>query len=324
MDVFADILEFTRIAGRAGRAELRAPWDLRFRPGAEAAFAHVTQGSCVLRTADPQSAVVLSQGDLALLPHGTGHELSSIDGGAPVDFAHVWSETDPDGTLRLGGSGDACIIIWGAYCFAEVTQNPLLEVLPPQIVFSADQISRDRALGATLQNLGIEITEPRPGGAAVARRLVDILFVELIRNWSERMPESHRGWLLALRDKRVGLALSRIHAEPAHDWTVDALAREVALSRAAFAKRFTQLVGVGPVSYLTAWRMQLAARLLRTTDLSVAEIASRVGYESEFSFSRAFRRAWQSAPSHYRRKVPHGQSTPAQGRPDVSRDQWVG
>ena len=273
---------------------------------------------------DSDGAVVLSQGDLVLLPHGAGHEISSIDAGTPVDFAQVWSQTDPDGTLRLGGSGDACTILWGAYCFADVAQNPLLEVLPSQIVFSADEIARDRSLGVTLQNLVIEIGEPRPGGAAIARRLVDILFVELIRNWSERMPESQRGWLLALRDKRIGLALSRIHAEPARDWTVESLAREAVMSRAAFAKRFTQLVGLGPVSYLTAWRMQIAARLLRTTDLGVAEIASRVGYESEFSFSRAFRRARQNAPSHYRRQVSVGESMPAPDQRTISGALWAG
>jgi AraC family transcriptional activator of mtrCDE len=97
-----------------------------------------------------------------------------------------------------------------------------------------------------------------------------------------------------------------MHERPQHGWTVASLAREAAMSRAAFARRFHALLGEGPLGYLTTWRMRLAAQLLRTTTLSVAEVAARVGYESEFSFSRAFRRAWAAAPSHYRGKQGSG------------------
>ena len=313
MDVFTDILELTRGTGRAARAELRAPWGLRIPPRPEAAFVHVTRGNCVLRMNGSKDLVRLNQGDVLLVPLGGGHELGDAADSPHVDFGELMrTKAAPDGVLRHGGHGEACAVVWGAYCFETRAGNPFLDVLPARVVCRADEIALDRSLGTTLQLLVAEVVAGRPGAAAVARRLVDVLFVQLVRHWAERQPEGRVGWLFALRDERVRRALARMHARPQHCWTVASLAREAAMSRAAFARRFHELVGEGPLGYLTTWRMRLAAQLLRSTELSVAEVAARVGYESEFSFSRAFRRAWDEPPSQYRKRdVPAAQTSGA-------------
>ena len=301
MDVFANILEVTRLTGHAARAEFRAPWGLRVAARPEAAFVHVTRGSCELRMRGGKDVLRLNQGDVVLVPHGVGHELGDAVDSPVADFAELMrTKAGPDGSLRHGGQGEPCAVVWGAYCFEAHAGNPFLEVLPAHVLCRADEVALDHSLGTTLQLLVAEVVGSRPGAAVVSRLLVDVLFVQLVRHWAERQPEGRVGWLFALRDERVRRALSRMHERPQHGWTVESLAREASMSRAAFARRFQELLGEGPHGYLTTWRMRLAAQLLRSTALSVAEVATRVGYESEFSFSRAFRRAWDEAPARYR------------------------
>lgn len=302
MDVFANILELSRLTGHAARAEFHAPWGLRVPPRPEAAFVHVTRGTCVLRLRGEKDVTRLNQGDVVLLPHGVGHDLGDTADGPRADFTELMrTKAGPDGSLRHGGKGEPCAVVWGAYCFEARGGNPFLDVLPAKVLCRADELALDRSLGPTLQLLVTEVVGGRPGAAVVSRLLVDVLFVQLVRHWAERQPEGRVGWLFALRDERVRRALARMHERPQHDWTVASLAREAAMSRAAFARRFQQLLGEGPHGYLTTWRMRLAAQLLRSTSLSLAEVAARVGYESEFSFSRAFRRAWDEAPARYRK-----------------------
>lgn len=145
-----------------------------------------------------------------------------------------------------------------------------------------------------------EFCDREPGSAAVISSLTDTLFVLVVRAWLARQAECSCGWLGALRDPQIGTALSFLHGNPARPWTVEAIAREVGMSRAAFAKRFAQRVGETPLAYLTRWRMDLAARLLRESDRHIYAIAASVGYESETAFSKAFRRAYDLAPGGYR------------------------
>ena len=130
---------------------------------------------------------------------------------------------------------------------------------------------------------------------------MDALRVYVLRTWIEAQPEGTGGWLGALRDPAVGRAIALVHQAPAHRWTVDVLAAKVGMSRSAFARRFAQLVGVPPLGYVTRWRIELALRSLRDTDRTLAAIASDVGYDSEFAFSRAFKRRLGASPGHYRR-----------------------
>jgi AraC-like DNA-binding protein len=149
----------------------------------------------------------------------------------------------------------------------------------------------------------------RPGGEAVLERISEMMFVDAVRRHVERLPEESTGWLAGLRDRHVGRALALIHENPARAWTVDALADEIALSRSALYDRFVRLIGQPPMQYLTQWRMQAAANLLRQGHAPIASIALDVGYESEAAFARAFKRLVGTPPASWRRKQNNGAVT---------------
>jgi AraC-like DNA-binding protein len=154
---------------------------------------------------------------------------------------------------------------------------------------------------STLRLMAVEARQARPGGEAVMTRLADILVIQAIRSWLETDPAARKGWLGALRDRQIGPALTLIHRDPARPWTVAALARERAMSRSAFAARFTALVGEPAMQYVTRWRMQLAYSQLEEEGATVAELARRFGYRSEAAFARAFKRVVGMPPGEVRR-----------------------
>jgi transcriptional regulator GlxA family with amidase domain len=142
----------------------------------------------------------------------------------------------------------------------------------------------------------------RPGSVALLSKMAEALFIEALRRYAAELPPDQRGWLAAARDPVAGAALSLLHAEPARRWSVVELASKVAASRSVLTERFARLLGESPIRYLARWRMQLAARSLEKTSWSVLEVASRVGYESEAAFSRAFTRAFGVSPAAYRKR----------------------
>lgn len=158
-----------------------------------------------------------------------------------------------------------------------------------------------------MQLLGAELENPRIGSDGIVPALIDTLLLYILRAWLEDQPATAAdSWATALRDPAIAPALAAIHEDPAEQWTVEALAARAGLSRAAFARRFTALVGEPPLGYLTRWRMTAAARLLREGDVPLSTIAARTGYGSEFAFGKAFKREYGLAPGHYRRGVRVG------------------
>jgi AraC-like DNA-binding protein len=146
-----------------------------------------------------------------------------------------------------------------------------------------------------------EARAARPGNAAMLGRLTELMFVEILREYMHRLPADQGGWLAGVNDPCVGKALRLLHTNPVHDWTVDELARQVAVSRSVLAQRFTELVGETPIRYLANWRMQLAKQMMREGARNIQEVATRVGYDSEAAFNRAFKRATGSPPATWRK-----------------------
>jgi AraC-like DNA-binding protein len=176
--------------------------------------------------------------------------------------------------------------------------NPLLSALPQVLVVN----ERGGGTISELVRLAVaESKQPRMGGQCVLGHLSEVMFVDVVRRHLESLPSEQTDWLAALRDQFVGRALAALHASPTRDWTLESLAREVGLSRSALAERFTAFVGQPPMQYLARWRMQLAATYLMNGIESVAEIAERVGYESEAAFSRAFKKAVGVSPGQWRK-----------------------
>ena len=172
---------------------------------------------------------------------------------------------------------------------------------------------------STLRLMASEARELRPGGEAVITRLADILVVQAIRSWLETDPAAQRGWLGALQDRQLGRAIALIHREPARPWTVASLARELAMSRSAFAARFTDVVGEPVMHYVARWRMELALTSLRDDNATVGELAGTLGYRSEAAFARAFKRIIGVPPGAVRRRP----ASRGVGQPNLTRPEWV-
>jgi AraC-like DNA-binding protein len=182
--------------------------------------------------------------------------------------------------------------------------NPLLTALPRVIRISDHGRG---ALGAYFRAALAE-SKGRMGGECMLSRISELMFVDVIRQYLETLPEERTNWLSGLRDPYVGRALTALHERPEHDWTIEALAQVAALSRSAFAERFVQFVGQPPMQYLTNWRMQLATNYLRNGTESIASVANRIGYDSEAAFSRAFKKSVGAPPSEWRDRHLHGRA----------------
>jgi AraC-like DNA-binding protein len=204
--------------------------------------------------------------------------------------------------LRHGGGGALTRLVCGAVRFDHPAAGNLVASLPGVIRIEALSAPEIEHMQLTLGLIAAETMRPRPGGEAVITRLADVLVIQAIRAWIETHPDAQTGWLGALRDPRVGRALALIHADPSRAWTVASLAREAAMSRSAFAARFTELVGQPAMHYLTRLRMEVAVNTLSEDGATVAQLASRLGYRSEAAFARAFKRSVGVAPGAIKRR----------------------
>jgi AraC-like DNA-binding protein len=221
--------------------------------------------------------------------------------------------------LSFGGGGHTSRFVCG-YLNCDQRFSPLVEALPTMLlVRSRDDYSAIDGidaggsqpttvpqgsrtwLGTTLKFTVNEARTGRPGNAAMLGRLTELMFVEILREYMQRLPADQGGWLAGLNDPYVGKALRLMHANPARDWTVDDLGREVGVSRSVLAQRFTDLVGDAPMRYLANWRMQLAKQMMRDGAPNIQDVATRVGYDSEAAFNRAFKRATGSPPAAWRK-----------------------
>jgi AraC family transcriptional regulator, alkane utilization regulator len=306
-DVLTSLLRSLRLQSSVFcRAELKAPWGLALDPQEYAHFHVVEEGSGWLRSSGEKQAQPLRQGDLVVIPHGGGHVLTDAPATRPVPLGSLIKPASPGGphvVLRFGGGGAVTRLVCGAFQFGPSGRPPLLAVLPPAIVVRGHDGRPPAWLDRILGSLGDEARRDQPGSETVISRLTDVIFVQALRAWMQSQPDTKGGWLGALHDPQIGRSLALIHRHPERAWTVATLGAGVGMSRSPFSARFKALVGEGPLSYVRRWRMQLAGDLLVREPLTVAEVAERVGYQSEAALSRAFRREWGITPSAHRRRT---------------------
>jgi AraC-like DNA-binding protein len=303
-DALDDVLRRVQLSSTVYfRAELAAPWGVRMAEGRRAPFYLVGRGGCLLKVAG-QRPVSLAVGDLAIVPGGDGHVLRS-SAAAPVRPLEQFLRAHPmDGLGRVratGGDGALTDLTGGFFTAREIDGNPLLACLPPLVHLRGDDPETARALGGLGRQIAHELGSEMPGAHAVLARLADLLLIQAIRLVVVRGAPA--GWLRGLADPVAGRALALLHAEPGGPWTLTGLARRMGVSRTRLAERFAALVGQPPIQYLTHWRIQLAAQMLRESDTPLAQIAGSLGYTSEFAFNRAFRRILGMPPGRYRRRA---------------------
>ncbi len=315
MDALSDLLRVVRFSGGVFlEANYRSPWCVRAQispadcgPGVKAesglvAFHYILDGhtQVQLRKEKPR---VAGPGEIIVLGHNDPHLLGSDVSMAPMDARPLIRKAGEHELARLDfGTGRQVRNRFVCGFLATTMRNhPLLAALPPLIV--ADLRGRPCAEWAetSFRYAAREHASRRPGSQEILGRLSEILFVEAVRGHIEALPLDATGWLAALRDPSLARALGALHLRPAHPWTAEDLAKEACLSRSAFAERFSNTVGLPPVSYLTRWRMLLAGQRLRESSETIAQIAATVGYESESTFSRAFAREMGIAPGAWRR-----------------------
>lgn len=318
MDVLSDTLRVLRLSGSVFfTANMAAPWGVFSPPAGALAqylglssdcitpFHVVVEGRCRVELENHQ-IIELDAGDVIILPHGVAHVMGNDQRNAPVPISALLPPLT-NGSIPLvevEGPGQVTRFICG-FLQCDRQFNPLLGALPDALVISNRDSAagprgqaQDRAvvirsgewLDITRRQTVTEAARGDPGNIVMLGRLAEILFVEALRRYMQELPPTQPGWLSGVKDQVVGQTLELLHARPERDWTVDELARAVAVSRSTLSDRFTMLIGEPPMRYLTRWRMQLAQHLLRQTDLTVAAVATRVGYASEVAFGHAFKR----------------------------------
>lgn len=315
MDAFSEILSGVRLTGAVFfNAEFSAPWGVsmpasavlsaRVAPGAEYMILYhlLIDGRCAIEMPDGQS-IALDPGDIVIFPHGDAHRMSSGKDAQPPfpDYGISAKVKARDlNPLRAGGGGEIARFVCGYMTCDPHLSRPVLNGLPAVLNVNIRSDGSGQWIENSIMHLVDEAASGRAGSEAMLAKLSEVLFIDTLRRYVSGLPEQNTGWLAGARDPYVGKSLALLHSRVAHPWTIASLANEVGISRSALVERFTRYIAEPPMTYLTHWRLQLAARMLEKTSRGVAEIAAEVGYESEAAFNRAFRREYGKPPGRYR------------------------
>jgi len=279
------------------RTRVAAPWGFAVDNQDAVLFHFVAEGRAFVRPSTGD-AIELLAGELVLFPSGISHEVAHSPMGKAIPLERFLLKQDGVVDSTIG----ATTLICGEFRLDRHLALPAIRALPPVVHLRASSMRPRSGITLTLDLLRAEVEAPNFGNQIVVRSLLSALFVYFIRDWSDAASLGS-DWFSAVRSPHMARVLALIHESPATPWTLNSLAQEAGLSRATLARLFNAMVGEPPHKYLTRWRMGIACQLLGTTHLRISEIAALVGYESEFSFSRSFKRLRGVAPSSYRNSV---------------------
>jgi len=303
-DVLGRVLETTQLRGQVYCSTLaRAPWGLGVATSPVAMFHVITDGACWLLGGDPPRQ--LASGDIVLFPRGAAHALADHPRSRRLALEDWLATPAQGGERRLGSAtGAPARVICGIFTFdTPAPRHPVLRLLPDTLYLRGERNRERPDLAATIAALTREHARVSSGMSLVISRLLDVLFVQIVRAWADDQPSGGAGWIGALHDSTLARALALLHGDLGRAWDVESLARAAGTSRATLGRRFVAEVGEPPLAYLARLRMQEAARRLQRSDASVAAIAHDVGYASEFAFNRAFRREHGAPPGAYRKQA---------------------
>lgn len=300
-DFLTDMLRGLRLDGvDYGRCELTSPWGFSFPQQRDAYFHFVGDKGCWLLSPTGEW-IELSAGDAVLLPRGSAHSLASEPSATAHPFPRRQCKTISDNIFdfQAGGKGEGCMLFFGSMRFNLDSLHPLLRMMPD--VMRANELMRsDPTIPHLLEAMAREIAMNRVGACGIVARLADVLAAQVIRSWVEHGCGDATGWIAAVRNPDIGRVLASIHADPDRDWQVSELAKVMGASRSSFAVKFAAMVGETPARYVAQVRMHQARRWIQQDRVRIADVAQRLGYDSEASFSRAFKRVIGTAPSRVR------------------------
>ncbi len=305
-DALSQILDALRLKGSVYfHTQFNPPWGVRVPAyGNVARFHMAMRGDCWLRVADIGEPIHLTTGDLAVIPHGASHILSDTPDREALDVDQVVSVSGyaGEGALAYGGedTGQACRLFCGHFEFEEGAMHPILDALPQVFHIPNTQTMNTTWLDSVMRFVSAEVNGANAGSDAIVHRLSEIVFIQVVRVLVDTAGDA-AGSLAGILDPKIGPCLSKVHLEPDRPWTVESMAGEAGMSRTSFAERFTSLMGMTPLAYVTQWRMQRARRELIETDQPLIAIAEQVGYGSEAAFNRAFKRHFDVTPGETRR-----------------------
>jgi AraC-like DNA-binding protein len=313
MDVLSEVLKAVKLDGALFyNAEFSAPWCFcspaspTLAPYLSTNARHViifhllTEGRGYAQVEREGRPLSLSAGDLVVFPHGD----------PPVDHANEVQRILSQGikVSRMGGGGEIAKFICGYMACEPQLSRIFLGGLPPILKVNIRTDTSSQWLEQSIRYSVDNADASKPGGEAVLARLAEVLFIETLRRYIALLPREQTGWLAGVRDPEIGKTLALLHRKPAHPWTIAALANEVGISRSVLAERFRLYLSETPMAYLTRWRLQLGAQMLKSTSNGVAQIAAEVGYESEQSFNRAFKREFGLPPARFRNQSKSARS----------------
>lgn len=300
MDVLAEVLSIGQLGSKVVcQPKLAKPWGLHFSTQQKAMLHFVLGGICWIKPTKTTPAIRLMKGDIVFLTNNLWHGLTSDQELETVNYLDFDFQEN-----RLKQDVNCCDItriFCTSYKLDGDMAQPFFTLLPKFIHISAEEIQNDPQLDRLLQLLVAENTTEKIGHSVATSRLIDVLLVYVIRHWIGINDSDDSNWLTALQDPKLGPAIELIHKHPNQKWDVDKLSKTVFMSRSAFSKRFTESTGSSPGVYVVRWRMDLAAKLLRDTHKPIQTIANEVGYESETSFSKTFKKYRDISPVQYRK-----------------------
>jgi len=341
MDVLSDVLRVIRLSGAVFfTAEFSSPWAIVSPPSKNLAsliipnaecfsiFHVLTEGSC-WASVKGEPAVRMIAGDVLVVPQGDEHVMASDPTVKPTPMNEILHQLPTPGMppVVYGCGGEVARFVCG-FLHCDQKFNPLFGTLPKLLCIRSTEsgvvlepvgaemqsaqapmpFHSGMWLNTTLYYLIKEAQSGKAGNQSLLTRLTELMFVEVLRHYMQELAPDQKGWLAGLNDPQVSRALTMLHGEPARAWTVEDLARDAGVSRSGLADRFTDLIGESPMRYLATWRMYLAKQLLSEGNASLAEVAERVGYESEYAFNRAFKREVGEPPATWRRKTSPNQA----------------
>jgi AraC-like DNA-binding protein len=316
MDALSEVLKTVKLESAFFfNAEFSAPWSFRsptsckLAPYINQSCGHVIvyhlliEGKAYAQLGDERLAIV--PGDVVICPHGDSHAFESGPCRHAVDGEGELQRIFSQGLKlsRMGGGGEVARFICGFMVCEPSLSQVFLAGLPAMFKVNIRQEQSGQWLENSIRYSLADTKASGAGAQAVLAKLSETLFVETLRRYMSLLPEGQTGWLAGARDAEVGKVLALMHRQPAAPWTIAALAHEAGISRPVLAARFRQYLGEPPFAYLTRWRLQLGAQLLSSTSYSVAQIASKVGYDSEQAFNRAFKRNFGNPPARYRNET---------------------